>query len=450
MTHDRTFSRFPSKLALTMLVIVPTCLMAVLTISTLLPTLKDPESKVYGSSIGYPALKRLLGQPIKVQTVAVSRQVLEDSVAAPGESVALQDVSISSLVSGTVEAVFVAEGDIVRKGQPLLRIAQAPFQDSIEAARAKVAIAESALRNVQESDPATLKLLEANVKSAQARLEIAEVQLNQLQSLQGEGAVSLTQLYERQDDYVQRQRELAVAQQELAQHQSQTTTDLETARSQLDSDKVTLQEAMRDLNNTVIYAPSDGLISRVNIHSGETTSINASVMTLTQDIVFKSYIDQARLDSIKLGEPATVRLVAYPGQVFEGKVVRLNPTVQTDASDQGNIGADRQYTYSAWVKIEGLEMPPGLQGYAEFGQASDRVVVPESAVTHLSAGEGMVMVAEADQAVVKRVGLGRVVDGQREILTGLQEGEQVVLFPRALNPGDQLKPQVAQALMNNP
>jgi HlyD family secretion protein len=65
-------------------------------------------------------------------------------------------------------------------------------------------------------------------------------------------------------------------------------------------------------------------------------------------------------------------------------------------------------------------------------------MIPESSVTHLSAGEGMVMVAEAGKAVVKKVKLGRTFDNQREVLEGLKPGEQVVPSPRALNPGDRL------------
>lgn len=441
MTQRNLFS----KITLITLIAVPLCVMGLLTVAVLLPSLKDPESKIYASPIGYPALKRWLGQPIKVRTVAVEQQSLQEAVAAPGESVALEEVNISPLIDGAVQEVFVAEGDFVRKGQPLLRIDQAPFRASVETARANVAIAESNLRKIQESDPASLAMLEANLESARQRLEVTEAQFNRLRALEQEGAISAAHLYETQDSYIQRQREFAIAQQELFQNQGTTANALENAQLILDNNQVALQQAMRDLNHTVIYASTDGLISQVKIQRGESASPQMSVITLAQNMVFKAYIDQARLNSINVGDPATIRLVAHPGRTFTGKVIQLNPTVQTEAPPPGSLGADRQYTYSAWVQVSGLDMSPGLQGYAAFDQQRhNQLAIPEDAVTHLSSGQGMVMVVEAGQAVVKRVSLGRVVQGQREVLGGLSAGEEVVVSPRALNPGDQLNPQLAQ------
>ena len=91
-----------------------------------------------------------------------------------------------------------------------------------------------------------------------------------------------------------------------------------------------------------------------------------------------------------------------------------------------------------WIAVDNLKMPPGLQGYVQFTQAKSNLVIPESSVTHLSGGEGMVMVAQAGKAVVKKVKIGRTIDNQREVLEGLHPKEQVVVFPIGLNPGDNL------------
>ena len=84
-------------------------------------------------------------------------------------------------------------------------------------------------------------------------------------------------------------------------------------------------------------------------------------------------------------------------------------------------------------------MAPGLQGYVQFDQGRKSMVIPESAVIHLSAGEGMVMLAESGKAVVRKVKLGRTFDSQREVLEGLALGDRVVLSPKSLNPGDKLE-----------
>lgn len=477
--------------------------MGILTFTVLLPTIKDPESNIYGSSIGYPALKRLANEPINVKTVQAAYRTLEESVAAPGESVALQEVDVRPLVSGIVEQVYVVEGQRVRKGDPLLRIIQTPFQDQVHRARNNLAIAESDMRTKPELQQERLVELEANVESAQKKLALAESNLQmlsklhqerfkalqadvessqtqlsiaqerlaQLRPLQELGAVSHLEIFESrsnyttrknqlvsdlqqlaearldmtldlnetQQEYVNYKKELVSAQQELTQAKNSIKPEIENTILAAENSKIELRQKIRDLNNTVIYADNKGLVSDVNIHTGEIAAADNPAITLTQDIVFKAYVDQARLNAVRIGDQATVRLVAYPGQSFQGKVIQLNPTVETDAPRSGKVGVNRQYTYSVWIQIDELQMPPGLQGYAQFEQSPTSLVIPETSFTLLSAGEGMVMVVEEGKAVVRKVKGGRKFDNQREVLAGLKVGEQVVLYPRAINNGDRLK-----------
>lgn len=490
--------QFLSRAVLTTLIVAPLGLMGILTVTILMPTLKNPESKFYSSGLGYPAIQRLAGKPIKVQTVPVESRSLDNSVAAPGESVALQAVDIRTLVSGPVEKVYVTEGQRVRRGQPLLQLQQTPFLAQVETARNNVATAEKTLQALQSSAPGNLVDLKENIKTAQVRLDGANIQLQQIDSLVDQqqknnieaarerletaqkklqqvktlaeqGAISQFQLYDMQDLYatrkkelldaqqgaittqtqqfsnkdffVSRQNDVISAQQALQQAQTNIERDLVNVRLTLENNRIALQNAQRDLSNTVIYGNTDGLVSQVNIHPGEVvdTRFPNSLMTLTQDIVFKAYIDQARLNAVKVGDQATVRLVAYPGRTYQGRVIRVNPTVKTDAVAPSTVGVDRQYTYPVWIAVEELKMPPGLQGYVQFTQGTTSLVIPESAVTHLSGGEGMVIVAQANRAVIKKVKLGRIFDNQREVLAGLMPGEQVVPSPRALDPGDNLE-----------
>ncbi|MBN3940604.1 efflux RND transporter periplasmic adaptor subunit [Nostoc sp. NMS9] len=488
---------FLSRGVLTTLVLAPLVLMGVLSVNVLLPALKDPESRIYSSSIGYPSMQRLIGKPIQVQTFPVALTNLEESLAAPGESVPLQQVDVRSQVSGKVEKVYVTEGQLVRRGQPLIQLQQSPFEDSVNAARNNLTTAQKNLQTLQSTVPGRLLDLKANFRSAQARLDAANTRLKaidnladdeyknniaaakvrlrtageklkQVKLLAEQGAIAKFQLYDMQDVYATRKRELITAQQGVLNTETQRFTnqdfsitrqnefisakqaleltqdnldkELANARLALDNRRIELQESLRDLNRTIIYASTDGLVSQINIHIGELADsrYRDSLMTVTQNTVFKAYIDQARLNSVKIGDKATVRLVAYPGRTFEGSVIQLNPTVKTEANKTTKIGVDRQYTYSVWVAVNDLKMAPGLQGYVKFEQNIKSLVIPESSVTHLSAGEGMVMVAEEGKAIVKKVKLGRVFDNQREVLEGLKEGEQVVPSSRALNPGDRL------------
>jgi HlyD family secretion protein len=493
-------SQLPSRLVLSALVAAPASLMGALTVTVLLPTLQNSESKFYGSRLGYPALQRIKGDPIKVQTASVELKSVEESVAAPGESAALQAVNIRPQLSSPVEKVYVVEGQQVRRGQPLLQLQKAPFVAQVDRARNNLATAEQNLLSLQISAPermlereesiaaakarlnaAGTKLsqidalaaqeLKNNVEAAQARLQTAERKLKQLEPLAEQGAISKFQLYDMQDIYATRKKELLSAQQgvintetqrfnnrdfvitrqsdlaaaQVARGLDQTAIkqEITLARLTLQNSKIALQEAIRDLSNTVIYAGNDGLVSQVNIHAGELADMRDRdpLIKLEEGIVFKAFVDQARLNAIKMGDLATVRLVAYPGRTYKGRVIRLNRTVETQAGKPSKVSVDRQYTYSVWVAVDNLQMPSGLQGYVQFDRGKAGLFIPEKAVTHLSGGESLVMVAEAGQAVVKPVKLGRLAGNQREVLAGLLPGDEVILSPRALNPGDRLEVQ---------
>ncbi|BCL35585.1 efflux RND transporter periplasmic adaptor subunit [Nostoc sp. MS1] len=484
---------------LTSFVIAPLGVMGILSFTVLLPALKDPSSRFYSSGFGYPALQRIAGKPIKVETALVASKSLEDDLAAPGESFAMQQVDVRSLLSGPIEKVFVEEGQWVHRGQPLLQLQKASFENQVNTARNNLTIAQKNLETVQNSvaerllalkenvrsaqdrfyaaktrlgkiDQLADQELDNNVKAAQVRLATAEEKLKQIQILARQGAISKFQLYDMQDTYATRKRELVAAQQGIIGTQSQQFTnqdfyisrqndlisaqqtltlaqqtldkDVKNAQLAVDNRRIELQEALTNLSRTTIYASTDGLVSQVNIHAGEIADARGrdALVTLTQNVVFKAYIDQARLNAVKVGDKATVRLVAYPGRTFEGRVIQLNPTVETNATKPTKVGIDRQYTYSVWVAVDNLQMPPGLQGYVQFANLTrTALVIPESSVTHLSAGEGMVMVNEAGKAVVRKVKLGRTFDNQREVLAGLKPGEQVVVSSLALNPGDRLE-----------
>lgn len=434
MAVPRPFSR----LVLVLLVVVPLGIIGVLAVTILLPTLRNPESRSYSSDIGYPAQQRKAGKPIKVETAVVSQQPIDDSVSAPGESVALQEVELQPLVSGSVAKVYVQEGDRVTKGQPLIELNKGLFENAVETARNNIAISEVGLQIIEQTTNDQLSSLAANVESLKGRVAIFDAKLNQSEILVKEGALSRFQLADTEDLYLIRKRDLYTAERELDRTRNDLARQAESLEFKLKNDQIALQNALANLERTVIYAPNNGLVSQLNISAGEVANLNAKLMTLSQDIVFKAYIDQARLDTVKVGDIATVRFVAYPGKTYTGQVIRINPTVETNPTP-GKAGVNRQFTYSVWIRVQDLEMAPGLQGYVQFDQGRTSMVVPESAVIHLSAGEGMVMLAESGKAVVRKVKLGRTFDSQREVLDGLALGDRVVLSPSPLNPGDKLE-----------
>lgn len=434
---------FLSRAILPLLVVFPLSLIVILTIIVLLPSLKDPENNIYGSAIGYPAIKRMLGQPIKVQTVEVVSRAEGDRIAAAGEAVALEEVRIRPQVGGKVKYVYVAEGDKVRRGQPLLQIDSKSFEDRVTQNRNNVLSSELDIKVIPIQKQQNLELLKANLQNSKEQLIISKRKLEQRQELAISGADTELQVLNAKQEYLTQYNLYVAAQKELDTEKISAPKDIQAQKLTLDNRRISLNQSYRDLDSTVLYASNDGLVSQVSIARGEIANPVSAVMIISKGIVFKAYIDQARIASVKIGDRATVRLVSYPGQTFQGKVIRLNPTVVTTTSRLNRGGIEKIYTYSVWIALEDIQMTPGLQGFAQFSQEKISLIIPESSLTHLSAGEGMVMVAEGEQAAIRKVKIGKKYDNQREVISGLNRGELVVLNPRSLNPSDRIKIQVA-------
>jgi len=443
-----TLSRLVSRAGVASLLVLPLGVMGVLTVTVLLPTLKNPGSKFYSSGIGYPTLQRLVGNAIAVQTVTPQVRSADSGVAAPGELVALNQVDVQSQVTGPVEEVFVVEGQQVARGTPLFRLQRAPFENAGSVARNNLAMSETVLNALLESVPEQLAALQASANGHEQRLSLSKERLNQLRPLVAEGAISRSQFYPTQDEYAQRLQESTVAKQNLKVAQTELEQKIANARLKVQNDRLASENAQRDLNNTTVYAPESGLVSQINIDSGDIARVRTAnpFVTLSRNISFKAYIDQSSLNAIKVGDRAAVRLVAFPGKVFPGKVFRINPTVQTSEVKPTmlRVGVDRRYTYSVWISSGGVKLPPGVQGFAQFGEESNRVMIPQSSVIHLSGGEGMVMVNQDGVAAVKRVKLGEVFDNQRKVVQGLELSDQVIVSPTGINPGDRLKVELSK------
>ena len=472
---------------------------AVTAYSILIPSLKNPEASYYGSPKGYPAKQRAAGKAIEVDVISVSTGPLNNSLAAPGEVIAQEQVEVRSAVEGIVQNVYVEEGDSIAEGQLLMELDPEQLEHNVRIAQLNLATAKANLDAVKKSIESNFITLRNKLQNSQDQLEnaraaytqvselISSLQVNDLQSLKvqleiardrldsmsqlaEQGAVSQLQLQDAEANFAEIQRNYFkiesgdLAQQTNLQRAQDSILSIETnvrevrqamaranklekiredkARLTVENREILLNEAIRALEQTQIHASISGLVTEIDVDKGEFIVPNSDspAIVIDQNLAFRAYIDQTRLNEIQVGDSVMIRLASFSGQPSAGEVIRVNPAIETEDFIPGRVGIDRQYTYSVWVKVADLELSPGLQGYLHFEEEKTEMIVPESAVVHLSGGEGMVMVVEEDTAVVRSVILGALDDNQRKVISGLSPGEVIIANPNGLNPGDKVKP----------
>ena len=332
-----------------------------------------------------------------LQTTNVERGELTETVTATGTVESVTQVDVGTQVTGIIDKLLVDYNSIVEKGQLIAEIE----------------------KTMLESD---LRSAEANVESARVTYEYNLTNYNRDKALHDKQLIS---------DY-----------------EFQTSTkDMEVSKTAYDKAKADRVRAAKNLNYAEIYSPIDGIVISRDVEVGQTVVSNMSVANLytIADLDHMQVIgdvDEADIGQLKVGQPVTFSVDAYPEQLFDGTVtqVRLNPTTTNNV-----------VTYEVVVSAENPEhkLIPGLtanltiyvmrqqnilllsnKAFTFKPQADSEkkgVPQPEGDGSNVKLGENqkLVWVVKGDKLVPTAVTVGQTNGINTEVIAGLNEGDVV-------------------------
>lgn len=295
---------------------------------------------------------------------------------------AVEDVDIRPRVSGIVDAVNFAEGDMVEKGKVLFVIDRRPFQ-------------------------AALNTAEAAVTAAKASVKLAEQDLKRARALLAERALSQREFDERQ--------------------------------SALDNARATLQGAQAqkdlyalDLEFSEVRAPVSGRIGRPEITVGNTVRANEDVLTTLQSIN-PVYLDFDIDESTYLGLMKSVRV----DNTSANMPVAMALADEDDFSRQGRIRSfDNQLLATSGTmrvraefdNADGL-LTPGLFSRVRLGtpEKLQAIIINDSAISTDQSKRFVYVVADDGTVQYREIKQGPMHPMGRIIESGLQAGEQIIV-----------------------
>jgi membrane fusion protein (multidrug efflux system) len=171
-----------------------------------------------------------------------------------------------------------------------------------------------------------------------------------------------------------------------------------------------------------IRATISGVVSSREVKTGENLSPGqvAFRITETKELVAYLQIPQAELAKFAAGHKATVKVASMPGKDFEATIIRISPTIDS-----------RNGTFRATAAIDNGEgyLAPGMFGrfMISYEKHSNALVIPANALLDEDE-ETTVYVVQDDEVVRRKVETGIVENGRVEILSGLLDGDQVVVI----------------------
>lgn len=349
---------------------------------------------------------RTKGRGEKVTVESVERRTIEETVSASGRIFPETEVNISSDVSGEVVELYVEEGDSVTLGQLLARVDPDAFQSAVDRGRASVDNAKAQQANAQagvERNKAALLQAEAQVKQVEAQLVNARAIHQRNVGLLKDGVVSQAEF----DASLSNLQALEANLESSKANLKAAEATLESARQSalaagftVKSAEASLKELQTSLRRTSIYAPVDGVVSRLNIEKGErvvgTIQMAGTEMMRIADMSrMEVQVDVNENDVLRVstGDRVDVEVDAYLDEIFRGTVTQI----ANSASSASSVALSTDQVTNFVVKVlldpqswSHLSLPssrspfrPGMSASVEIHTArADSVIsVPLQAVT---------------------------------------------------------------------
>jgi multidrug efflux system membrane fusion protein len=340
------------------------------------------------------------GEPIAVQTAAVTLTEVDDAYRASGTVRARYTAAIAAKIVASIREVRVQSGDRVKPGQVLIVLDSRDLDASLRRAEAALAEAKNALAETENAAAA-----------ARAQLDLARTTHQRFEDLLAKRSVSRQEF----DESAARLRgaEAAVAMAEAKRRQ--VAARIEQAEAEAAAAKIALGYA-------TLTAPFAGLVVERRADPGSLATPGTPLLVVEQEdgLRLEAALDESRLALARAGKSVPVELDGLDRTVT-GRVAEIIPAVDP---------ATRTLT----VKID-LPPTPGLRagmfGRAAFPAGKRRVLLVAAGAVMERGQIQSVYVVERDTARLRLVSLGAAYGERREVLSGLAAGEKVILNPPA-------------------
>lgn len=328
----------------------------------------------------------------RLPSATVVRGNLQEQVTATGTINPRSYVDVGAQISGQLVRLHVEVGDPVEAGQLLAEIDARVLEANVAASRAQ------------------LRAQAAQLRDRQAQLQLARLQYQRQQNLRVDEVVTEEALQQAQASYLSAQAQVEQLQAQIEQNQSS-----------LAADEANLEYAR-------ILAPISGTVVSINARQGQTLNANQQAPVILQiadlsQMRVETRVSEADVSRLRVNMPAYFTTLGSQGQRWRGELLRIEPTPVIE----NNV-----VLYNAPFDVENRrnQLLPQMTAQVFFivAETQNALLAPSAALQRLDRQRYQVTVLSPDGTQeVREVQVGVNNRIQAEILSGLQEGEVLLL-----------------------
>jgi membrane fusion protein, multidrug efflux system len=243
-------------------------------------------------------------------------------------------VSISANIAGRVSEIEVRDNDLVHRGATLFKLDDASFRIAVSDAAAHLADTRLQI----ESLKSTYRQRQVEMRAARDTQAYAQQQYDRQTRLLASGIASQAQFDQATHALDAARQQVANVQQQIGVALANLGGDPNIAPERhplVAQAQAALDRAQLNLSYTVISAPTDGVVAKVEqLQVGDTIAASAPVFALvsTRDIWIEANFKEVQLARMRPGQTATVKIDRYPGRKFAAKVASVSPSTGSQFS----------------------------------------------------------------------------------------------------------------------
>jgi HlyD family secretion protein len=410
---------------------------------------------VVAGLIAFGAIRSQRPRGTKVETEKVETRTIREMVSASGKVFPQTEVKISSDVSGEIVELFVEEGDSVIQGQLLAKIDPEVVKSQVERGDANLNSTKAQLANARSQVENSI----AQKEQIQAQLVNAREIHRRNEELKKDGVIS-------EADFDASLSNVQALEANLRSAEASIKAAKESVRSseyQVKSAEATLKELKTSLIRTSIFAPSSGIISRLDVEQGERV-VGTIQMTGTEMMRIANLnamevrveVSENDIPRVSIGDEVAIEVDAYIDRTFRGTVTQIANSAVNVSTTTAALTNDQVTNFEVRINIDpasyqDLVSPtqrypfrPGMSATVEINTETleEVISIPIQAVTTREKEDKkgkedileddimeVVFVVKGDTVHMQQVKTGIQDDSYIRVIEGLELGDEVVTGP---------------------
>jgi HlyD family secretion protein len=376
---------------------------------------------VIALAFAFPAISRWsrADRAVDASTLSMGVVVRGDlvrDISVQGRVVAALHPTLVSPAQGIV-SLRTKAGSVVRRGDVLAVVDSPELRSALDQSRAQVLSFGTDYERAKIAGSQSDARLRQQVALAEVRLEAAKRGLQRAELLRHDGLINGTDFERAQDDVHVAQIELEQARREIGLNRETADFDIRSRKLQADRQQSATDELQKRFEDLTIRAPFDGMVAAITVNERDAVAANQAILTVINlsSLELEITIPEEYAGDVRIGTPL---MIGYGGGEKGAHITAVSPEIV------GNQITARAVPDQQWP--EGLRQNQRVSARLVFESKKNVLKLPRGAFVEASGGRSAYVV-DGSMATRRAITLGSVGASEVEIVSGLREGDRVIL-----------------------